>query len=151
MIRVSEEAVVELKRIQDGNELQLEKVVDAARDPASPLHSYFEWHDGEAARLYRLQQARDLVKSARITYRVSEVVTSVVYVPTPSRANTYRELGTIPPSSDLARATVRTELGRLTGQLNRIRGVAKVLGLEEELNQLLRGLADMDDKTHKAA
>jgi hypothetical protein len=41
--------------------VQPEKVVEAASNPDSPLHRYFEWSDSEAAHQYRLQQARKLV------------------------------------------------------------------------------------------
>ncbi len=42
-------------------------VVDAARDPLSPLHAEFEWDDSEAAELYRLAQAGALVRRMRLT------------------------------------------------------------------------------------
>jgi hypothetical protein len=42
-------------------------VLDAAADPASPLHRYFEWDDGEAAQQYRLAQAEALVRRVRVT------------------------------------------------------------------------------------
>lgn len=38
-------------------------VVDEASDPASPLHRYFEWDDGEAAAKYREEQARGLLRA----------------------------------------------------------------------------------------
>lgn len=134
-------------RDPDGH-LRLDSIVDSARDPNSPLHSFFEWQDGEAARLYRLEQARNLVKAQRIPFYDggTVLVTSVQYVPVPSEAGTYRQLLDIPPSSDLAKATLRTEMGRLSGQLSRIRKIAKVLALEDELDELLRGMADMVGK-----
>ena len=42
-------------------------VLDYARDPASPLHKYFEWDDTEAAEQYRIDQARQLIRSVSIT------------------------------------------------------------------------------------
>ena len=42
-------------------------VLDYARDPASPLHKYFEWDDTEAAEQYRIDQARQLIRSVNIT------------------------------------------------------------------------------------
>jgi hypothetical protein len=41
--------------------VQPEKVVEAAADPLSPLHKFFEWDDSEAAHQWRLVQARKLV------------------------------------------------------------------------------------------
>lgn len=38
-------------------------VVNAARDPKSPLHSKFEWNNTKAAEAYRLEQAAELIRS----------------------------------------------------------------------------------------
>lgn len=56
----------ELIRIakKNGGILKPEHVVESARDPASPLHRYFIWSDTEAARLWRLEQARRLIRAA---------------------------------------------------------------------------------------
>jgi len=43
-------------------------VVDDARDRTSPLHGFFEWNDGRAAEQYRLDQARHLIRSVKVTY-----------------------------------------------------------------------------------
>jgi hypothetical protein len=50
-------------------------VVEAARDPASPLHALFEWDDAKAAEEYRIQTARTIIRS--ITYRVMALGKSV--------------------------------------------------------------------------
>jgi predicted TIM-barrel enzyme len=42
-------------------------VLDAARNPASPLHTHFEWEDSEAAEKYRLLQAAVLIRQVRVT------------------------------------------------------------------------------------
>lgn len=46
-------------------------VVDVARDPASPLHSRFEWRNDIAGELYRREQARELIRSVKIVYSES--------------------------------------------------------------------------------
>jgi hypothetical protein len=55
----------------DGDPFDAEDVVKAARAKTSPLHPYFDWSDMEAAKEWRLQQARWLV--AAITYEVITV------------------------------------------------------------------------------
>ena len=40
-------------------------VLEAARDPASPLHDHFEWDDDRAAEQYRLAQAGQLIRRWR--------------------------------------------------------------------------------------
>lgn len=43
-------------------------VVDFARDPKTALHSQFTWDDGEAAEKWRLEQARRVIRSVKITF-----------------------------------------------------------------------------------
>lgn len=60
----SVEVSAELQRIAaaHGGLLRASDVVMEAANAASPLHKYFEWDDGAAADLYRLQQARQLIR-----------------------------------------------------------------------------------------
>lgn len=55
--------IVELKALSAKNDglVKAQDVVEAARDEDSPLHSKFEWNDGEAAEKFRLIQARTLL------------------------------------------------------------------------------------------
>lgn len=46
--------------------LEPETIVEAARDEASPLHGGFEWDDAAAAEAFRLDQARELVRSLTV-------------------------------------------------------------------------------------
>lgn len=57
-----------LTKIMDANggELKPKAVVDAARDPKSPLHRHLEWRDDVAAEAYRMEQAREIVRIIRI-------------------------------------------------------------------------------------
>lgn len=50
-------------------ELTPEVILNDAESPQSPIHTCFEWADTEAARQYRLSQARQLV---RVIIRVPE-------------------------------------------------------------------------------
>lgn len=42
-------------------------LVEAARPADSPLHPLFEWDDSEAARRYRVEQARRVIRTLRVT------------------------------------------------------------------------------------
>lgn len=61
--------VAELKRLAQahGGELQPRAVVEAARSEDSPLHEQFDWNDSTAAHQWRLQQARQLIRTV-VTY-----------------------------------------------------------------------------------
>ena len=54
----------ELQKIaaEHGGVLYPKDVVNAARNPNSPLHGAFEWDDGIAAEKFRLVQARELIR-----------------------------------------------------------------------------------------
>ena len=59
-----------LKALQDieraAGRLTPEAVVEAARDPASPLHGWFTWDDEAAAHMQRIYQARRLIASVQL-------------------------------------------------------------------------------------
>jgi hypothetical protein len=57
--RIVQDALLALKR---RGTITPERVVEAARDPKSPLHSRFTWENDEAAHQWRLQQARQLIR-----------------------------------------------------------------------------------------
>lgn len=62
---------IDLLRKECKGELTPGDVVDDARNPNSPLHSFFEWDDSEAAEQFRLSQARGLIRAVVAVY-VSE-------------------------------------------------------------------------------
>ena len=77
-------------------ELTPPDVVADARNPNSPLHSFFEWDDGAAAEAYRLSQARGLIRAVVAIY-TSESKPAVrqrmfVHINEPSAPH-YREVG----------------------------------------------------------
>jgi hypothetical protein len=59
---------LEKLRKQARGELTPLDVVNDARAANSPLHSFFEWDDSEAAEQYRLQQARGLIRAVVAVY-----------------------------------------------------------------------------------
>lgn len=56
------QAELEKVRTAHRGRLHPKHVVDAARDPKSPLHDKFEWDDRKASEAYRLQQATELIR-----------------------------------------------------------------------------------------
>lgn len=46
--------------------LQPEAIVEVAKNPNNPLHSYFDWDQNEAAEKWRQQQAKELIWSYKI-------------------------------------------------------------------------------------
>jgi len=81
----------ELERLGTETLLTPETVVEAARDPRSPLHSQFEWDDEAAGEAYRIQQARALIKRVRVdVVRADQtVIHAPVFVRAPSGGEGY--------------------------------------------------------------
>ena len=64
-MQTTEQRLLELYE-RDGK-LTAESVLEDGTDPASPLHSQFEWDDQIAAFQFRLEQARAIVRRAHVT------------------------------------------------------------------------------------
>lgn len=63
---------LEMLREKFKGELTPKDVVEDARSHNSPLHSFFEWSDTEAAEQWRLQQARGLIRAIVAVYTDDE-------------------------------------------------------------------------------
>lgn len=64
-----------------GQHTTAEQLLAAASSKRSPLHRFFTWDDTEAARQYRLDEARYLLRSVKVT-----IVSSAWGGPTSTRA-----------------------------------------------------------------
>lgn len=59
---------LEMLREKCKGELTPADILDDAKHDNSPLHSFFEWDEGAAAELYRLSQARGLIRAVVAIY-----------------------------------------------------------------------------------
>lgn len=66
------EALEQIRRRNTKGLLVPRSVVNSARSPDSPLHRYFEWDDGKAADLWRIEQARELIVRVTIEHESSD-------------------------------------------------------------------------------
>lgn len=85
---------IEMLRARCKGELTPQDILDDARHDNSPLHSFFEWSDTEAAQQYRLQQARGLIRAVVAVYVSDDkpAVRQRAYVHVPERGTEhYRE------------------------------------------------------------
>lgn len=58
---------LEWLQAQKGDEkLTPQDVLEDARDPASPLHTHFDWDDASAAEKFRLKQAGEILTAVRV-------------------------------------------------------------------------------------
>jgi hypothetical protein len=93
-------------------------VVDEARDPQSPLHKSFTWNNDDAAEQWRLQQARQLIRSIRIERVVTEeeaprLVRAYVHDPEADGYLATEDVARMPDVRDRVLADMRADLERL--------------------------------------
>lgn len=113
-------------RNEDGG-LHPEVVVSRAENPESPLHHAFEWDDSEAARQYRLDQARLLIRSVRVIHE-SKNEERPAYVHVPGRKQNgaadktppgrYVSSDMLQDDEDMMERAVDESLHRLAGAAN---------------------------------
>ncbi len=102
--------------------LRPEALVQAAESPNHPLHSRFVWDDSEAARLYRIQQAREVIRSYTID---------------------------IPETKIKVRALTSLDVDRVTGGYRWTLEVVERPDLREEMiKTALRELKSIENKYH---
>lgn len=115
----------ELEKLGTEARLTPETVVEAARDPRSPLHDRFQWDDSLAGEAYRLQQARALIKQVRVdVVRADQtVIRAPVFVRAPEGGEGYALTQAVAVSAPdrrqvvlMALAQVRTILRNLAAQ-----------------------------------
>lgn len=122
------------KLIEKDGTLTAEGVLSEAKKKRSPLHSWFEWDDTEAARQYRLSQARNLIRSITVKVTGSDedvTVRAFVNLGGPE----YEEVNTVLGTADRRQVMLK----RAKRELKRVRDQYATL------NELARVFAAIDD------
>lgn len=127
--------LIELAR-KNGGLLTAEAVVEAARPEESPLHDWFTWDDSEAARQWRLQQARQLIIRVKVEVATgpNETVTVRGWSSlTPDRETDgggYRETIRVMKSTDMRAQLLinaKAEMDRFVEKYNTLGELAEVI------------------------
>ena len=133
------EALLALAELHQGR-VTPEIVVEAARDPASPLHSAFTWDDAQAAHEHRLAQARVLLRRVRVEIETGTRLIRVPYFTRDPEAapqeQGYLTLPRLRAQQDLARAAAVAAMSRAARALADAKDFCEALGLGEELVSL---------------
>lgn len=120
----------------NGGRLTPDAVLQDARSKSSPLHDQFEWDDSEAAKQWRLSQARELIRSVRIEIQTeTRIVSTVCYVRDPAAGEEqgYVEVAKLRDDKSLARDALMAELRAASALFERAKSLAEALGLAHEL------------------
>lgn len=146
-----------LARIAERNNgtLTPDAVVADARDKSSPLHTHFEWDDSEAAKQWRLEQARSLIRSVRVDVQTeSRVISTVRYVRSPEatgRQQGYADVTKLRTRDDLAREALRRELASVKALFDRAESLAAAFDMDNEIVALRGRVIDMDERLQSFA
>jgi hypothetical protein len=108
-------------------------VIEAAREPDSPLHGYFEWDDSKAAEQYRLDQARCLIRSVQFEVETIDLtMTAKRYVHDPRiPANESGYVDIVRIKAPIALDVVARELSALLADMRRTQAI--MLARESDL------------------
>ena len=137
----------------NGGRITPDAVVEDARDPRSPLHSHFEWDDSAAARQYRLDQARALIRTVKLEISiVSNTIAAPHYVRDPRAGDGqgYVALSQVRSEDDLARQVMRDEMSRVLAAMERARSVSDVLDMTGELDNLIIAIEEVRNRALKS-
>jgi hypothetical protein len=141
-----------LERIAASNAGRItpEAVIEAARDAASPLHDRFTWDDKEAGHKQRMHEARELIRSVRVTTVVGETVhRTIAYVRNPELPSDeagYISTAMLRTDADLARAVLVEEFARASAAMKRALEVAQALELRGEVQAFIDGVQSLKQR-----
>jgi hypothetical protein len=142
----------ELDRLK-GNRgsLAADDVLDAARDPSSPMHGAFTWDDSEAAELWRREQARELIRAVRVVTilkgpsgkesTAAAVPVYASYRPA-GEGRAYREVYAALGDPDHARALLKEAIDDLAKFRRRYAALRELAGVFREVDDLLARSAE---------
>lgn len=126
-----------------------EHVVEEASDERSPLHDLFEWDDAAAAHQHRLDLAREVIRSVRVSVTVNNYeVACPIFVRDPASAphQGYALLSEVRGDQERARLVIADEAGRARAALARALAVASALNLEGEIDRLINNVTDLRER-----
>lgn len=136
-----------LRQLEDESGfLDLELVIDDARDPNSPMHDQFTWDVNQAAMERWKDQARAMIRSVRYTEQTTKVeldVSHYVSVSQKTERAGYMSLDSVRTQKDLSEDVFNEELKRARAALERARAVSDILGRRAELEQAIEWIANL--------
>jgi hypothetical protein len=126
-----------------------DRVIEAARDPASPLHRLFNWNIEQAALEHWRQTAREIINRVTVVIRTEKIVLKCpAYVRDPAmppRQQGYVAVSRLRSDEEMSREAIIQEFSRAHAHLQRAREIAVGLGQGEVVDQLIEGVEKIRD------
>lgn len=130
------EVLAEMKALanENGGLLKPEKLLEAARNEDSPLHSKFTWDDSIAAERYRMIQARFMISvSVQYIPRGNKVIPTKVFVSLSTdryvgkhETNGYRMLTDVLQNNDMKNQMLADSLDQMTSFQTRYKNLQEL-------------------------
>lgn len=138
----------------NGGRITPDAVLQDAKSAKSPLHDQFDWDDSSAAQNWRLQQARELIRSIKVEITTeSRTVSTVRYVRDPSagEAQGYVEVAKLRDDRTLAAEALAAEIKQANALVARARSLADALGLSAEIEMVAESVETLRVRLDEAA
>ena len=129
-------------------------IIEDAKQADSPLHDCFEWDVEKAAYVAWTSTARAIIRRVVLTETTEHISISAPFFvrdPDAGKAQGYVSLTELRDDPERALASLKLEFGRAESALTRARGIAVALGLEAELDAMLKQLVRVRRQAEKAA
>ena len=150
-------AELDALREQNGGTLKQQSIVDYARDPATALHSKFEWNDARGGEKFRLIQAQQLIRLYVIRQPEAETPTRVIVSLQQDRHKNgpgYRGLNDVlrvPELRNNLLATALMELRAVQRKYSTLQELAEVWSALEQAERRHRPRRGDDDSARTSA
>lgn len=130
-----------------------QQVVEAARDEASPLHGLFDWDAASAAERWWLHQAREILGAVKVQVTTQQAVISApcYVVDTEAEGAGYRSVASLKKNPASARESLIYTLEVAAGHVRRAFDLAGPLGLQDEVDRLLKQITGLQRAIGKKA
>lgn len=145
----------ELERLAEerGGRITAADVLGAATTPESPLHAYFEWDDSAAAKAYRLDQARYIVRSIRVLIEDAGSTTDVraLHLVVEQGERSYASIDSVIADSDLLLQLVATAKREQEAWFNKYQQLRKVAALGPLFDAIERVIAPAAETENRSS
>jgi hypothetical protein len=127
---------------EHGGTLSAELLVQLASHAAHPLHDRFEWDDKRAGHLFRVEQARQIIRSTWLDVTHEGLRLHAPFMVRderlPERVQGYRPVTQVTHEREVARDTLRREIQGWRSREERLHALAAVLDLQDELDEMIQ-------------
>lgn len=116
-------------------------VVEDAKSPDSPFHSYFEWDLQKAAYQDWIRTAREIIACCRVEIHTSTrdvVLATHAYVHPAGQEPGYQAVTRIRDDREQALEILKDEFQRVADALRRAKEIAIAFNLESEIDRLMK-------------